>query len=310
MPRDLWSIVLAAGAGKRLAPLTAGAPKQFWRPRGASRSLLDATLARLCPLVGPERTVTVVDRSHRVHIDSLADQAALGEVVYQPMDRGTAAGVLLPLVTVLSRSPEAVVIITPSDHGVDDEAAFRHGLRQALARVHTNEANVVLFGIEPTLVASDYGWITPAVQGQVGGVTFQRVSAFVEKPPAFEACELFASGAVWNTMVLVAKASALLERYRVQLPFLADVLTTAAQLEAPARERFLAEWYPELPRADFSRDLLTHSRPLDLFTWPAEIGWSDLGTPERLEQWLARNATEDTPRARIGMVDDRMVSSL
>ena len=55
METQLWSVVLAAGSGRRLSDLTGGTPKQFWRPTG-STSLVEETLARLAPISPPERT--------------------------------------------------------------------------------------------------------------------------------------------------------------------------------------------------------------------------------------------------------------
>jgi hypothetical protein len=51
------------------------------------------------------------------------------------------------------------------------------------------------------------------------------------------------------------------------------------------RDEFLEDRYLELPCSDFSRDLLTRVRDMHVFTWPASLGWSDLGTPERLARW-------------------------
>lgn len=224
----------------------------------------------------------------------MRDSWRLGDVVYQPADRGTAAGVLLPLLTVLASSPEAIVVITPSDHGVADAGRFRDGIKQAIARARAGSSDVVVFGVEPTVVSADYGWIQPAGTGPLARNAFQRVVNFVEKPPLHEAFQLFSLGAVSNTMVIVAKAAALLDHYRQHLPFLTDVLLTASGLQARAREAFLDDWYPDLPPKDFCRDLLTPSRHLSVYTWPATIGWSDLGTPDRLDEWLAsRNSTNE-----------------
>lgn len=289
MAKGIWTIALAAGQGRRLSSVTGGAPKQFWRPTGAGSSLLESTLLRLKPLAIPERTVTVVDASHQAYIEALDRPGLLGTIVFQPVDRGTAAGVLLPLVTVLAEDPDAIVVVTPTDHGVEQPDVFRHGIGQAIERVRSGESDIVLFGVEPTAVTADYGWIAPDVSAR-RAETFQRVERFVEKPPLVEAFQLFASGAVWNTMVFVASAGALLARYRRHLPLLADVMTQAADLAPGARDAFLREWYPALPRTDFSRDLLTPSRPLCLYTWPSSIGWTDLGTPERLERWLLHAA--------------------
>lgn len=281
----LWSIVLAAGAGRRLAGLTGGVPKQFWRPNGGT-SLLDATLARLAPLSGPEHTVVVVDRSHRPHVLALSPDR-VGAVLFQPSDRGTATGVLLALTPVLDANPDAVVLLTPSDHGVRNDNRFRRGVLEAALRVRRHN-DVVLFGAEPTQANDDYGWIVP---GEGRGLTGLRtVRAFVEKPPSSEAETLLANGGVWNTMVVVARASTLRALFAEHLNQLVQIFDAALQLSPPERDDFFSGAYPSLDSWDFSRDLLTPARDLLVYTWPRAIGWSDLGTPERFQGWLRQSA--------------------
>ena len=284
---DVWSVVLAAGAGRRLSPLTGGIPKQYWQPHGRM-SLLDGTLERLNPLIPARRTITIVDQSHRGYVNALANVERLGDIVYQPQDRGTAAGVLLGVLTVRAHVGDAIVVLTPSDHGVQRPEAFREGLRTAIHAARTGRAPVVLFGVEPDRAYRDYGWITAAPAAKPGDLA--RVGQFVEKPTEVEATRLLASGAVWNTMVLVARASALVERYRQQLPGLYAVLAPIAGLSDIQRRRYLATIYPTLPFFDFSHDLLTGGGDLWLSTWPSSLGWSDLGTPERMSAWNVENS--------------------
>ena len=226
-----------------------------------------------------------MDRSHRPYVESLPGRWALGEVVYQPADRGTAVGLLLSLAEVMATSPDATVIVTPCDHGVEDGECFRRGLRRAMTHVEGNASTVVLFGVEATSASADSGWITPRVLGMPVYNAFSDVAGLVEEPSVSDTSFLYWSGAVWNTMVLVARAATLLDLCRRSLPFHTDVMLAARQMDAASRERFLREWYPELPIADVSRDVLAPSKNLSLYTWPAEMGWSDLGTPDRMAAW-------------------------
>jgi mannose-1-phosphate guanylyltransferase len=284
MQTDVWTLILAAGAGRRLLPVTNGVPKQFWRPFGQT-SLLEATADRLAPLAPPRRTVTIIDQSQDRFLNALADRERLGQVVLQPSDRGTAAGVFLGLLTIASHAPDAIVVLSPSDHGVQHPEAFREGLQAAIDAVRDDDRRVVLFGVEPDCPREDYGWITPG--RPVVPLELIDVSGFVEKPAPSSACRLFETGAVWNTMVLVARAAALLDLYRHWLPGLYTVLMPAAILEGPDRAEYLREVYPTLVPYDFSHDLLSLTVGLSLIVWPASIGWSDLGTPERLLAWQA-----------------------
>ena len=287
MDTHFWSIVLAGGQGTRLSQLTHGTPKQFWRPPGGA-SLVEETLTRLAPICSGDRTVVVVDESQREHVDSQLAARARCRVVFQPMDRGTAAGVLFGLVAVLDADPQAMVLITPADHGVRQPDVFRRGVFDAAAHVRVHD-NVVLFGVEARSPQTDYGWITLGATAPSADI--RPVSGFVEKPPADVARRLFSAGAAWNTMVIVARARALLDLFRAQLPDVACLFVGALTLRPSTRTGFFASRYPRLPSRDFSRDVLAGAANLDAYIWPTSVGWSDLGTPQRLIQWFGAPTT-------------------
>lgn len=283
----LWNIVLAAGAGQRLASVTGGIPKQFWSDDGGP-TLLEDTLARIAALAPPEQTVIVVDRSHRRFVHERPDVALRGRVVYQPADRGTAAGVLYGLSEVVTRDSDATVVLIPSDHGVAEPTLFVDGVVAAVADVDSHREDVVLLGAVPSHPDRDYGWISS--YGRSIGSGLRSVSAFVEKPDAVTATRLFNTGAVWNTMVLVARARTLLQLFRRHLPELTRAFEAALMRDDLERRDFLQTRYDGLPRADFSRDLIARAGELFVRTWPADMGWSDLGTPDRLSRWRMSQA--------------------
>lgn len=151
-----------------------------------------------------------------------------------------------------------------------------------------------MFGVEPTEAREDYGWITPGPKVSAGRL--RGVASFVEKPSARVARRLFASGSVWNTMVVVARASDMRALYVVGLPNLAQVFDAALRLPPYGRPAFLSAAYRHLPALDFSRDLLTSARDLSTYVWPISVGWSDLGTPERLRAWRRRVGSRKAAR--------------
>jgi mannose-1-phosphate guanylyltransferase len=287
MTDQLWTVILAAGAGRRLSALTGGVPKQFWRGLHGT-SLLKQTIDRFMPLAPASRTVVIVDAGHLGHVAAADVAGDFPILVVQPEDRGTAAGVFLALTPVLESTPDAVVVLTPSDHGVRDDAKLRRGVLEAARQVRAG-ADAVLFGVEPATAQRDYGWISLGGAGTPSG--FWSVESFVEKPSAELAARLFGAGAVWNTMVLVARAATVRDLYAELLPSLAGVFADAMRLPASDRDAFLAGAYPTLPKYDFSRDLVARSRRMTAYVWPASLGWTDLGTPERLDEWQRRVTT-------------------
>jgi mannose-1-phosphate guanylyltransferase len=285
MPDTAWSIVLAGGKGERLAGLTGGVPKQFWSPAGG-QTLLEATVARLRPLVPDSRTLVVIDQSHRQFADPIWQRAAIGHQVVQPVARGTACGALLGLAE-LAATPAAVVVLTPADHGVINERRFRRSVQQAVRLVRERDSGIVLFGVEPSSATQDYGWIVQGPRVIGSALPIEAVAGFVEKPDPGHALRLFSTGAAWNTMVLVTRVGTLLDLYRTRLPEVAEVFDRACAI--PSREErhaFLTTQYPDLPHADFSGDVLAQAGELHVHIWPASMGWTDLGTPARLSAWL------------------------
>lgn len=280
----MWATVLAGGAGKRLANLTGGVPKQYCR-FGLGGTLLAQTLERIAPVVPPTRTVLVVERSHRPYVDG-PEYAGTGTLVYQPCDRGTAAGVLFGLLPAMEAGENPVVLLTPSDHGVIDTSGFLRSIASAAALVESDCRRVALFGVEASGPDTGYGWISPEAGLGDDGSGFRRVGSFVEKPDQNLAARLLADHAVWNTMVVVARLSALVELYRQHLPDVLAFFEHGRRLPERDRRLFFERWYRQLPELDFCRHLLTPAEGLWYITWPATLGWSDLGTPERLRRWL------------------------
>ena len=284
MRGNLWSVVLAAGSGHRLSGITGGVPKQFWRP-GDGPSLMDSTLDRLAPICPPERTIIVVGDGHREYVRQRPKYRSRGRILFQPHNRGTATGLLFGLLPVVAADPDGVVVVTPSDHGVRNQDVFRRGIIEAIAHAQ-HPGGVVLFGVEPSAPRDDYGWISLSQPAGDGGIS--AVRSFIEKPDLESASRLLASGAVWNTMVMVARARVLIDLCRSQRPRLTSVFEQASTLPRDARRAFLIERYPTIEAVDMSRDILTNSRGLWAYSWPASMGWSDLGTPERFSRWANR----------------------
>jgi mannose-1-phosphate guanylyltransferase len=299
MARSLWSVILAGGAGRRLFAVTNGTPKQFWRLDGRS-SLIEETIARIAPIADTSHTALIVDRSHGTFVREAGLHRA-GAVLYQPQDRGTAAGVLFGLTPVLEAEPDAVVLVTPSDHGVRHPGRFRESVLSAAAAVLSGRQQIVIFGVAPSGACADYGWIECGPRQPGDGPRLQHVTGFVEKPSADDAERLFQAGAVWNSMVVVARAAALAALFEAQALGLAALFAEYRRWPAAYRDAWLADRYADLATVDFSRDILAPARGLAVCVWPASLGWADLGTPDRLQHWWdrmpGRRAAADARRA-------------
>jgi mannose-1-phosphate guanylyltransferase len=254
-------------------------PKQFCALHG-DISMLRRSLHRAARLVPAAHTRVVVAAEHRKWWErELADLPAATPVV-QPADRGTAAGVLLPLTVVLRQDPEGVVVVLPADHHVEQEAVLQAAIDQAVAMVRAHPGRLVLLGVTPEdKQDAEYGWIVPGRQELPYGPT--RVERFREKPGPAEAEALQAQGALVNSFVLVAEGKALRCLFDARLPALADPFGRWM-----GGGKSLQRLYGRIPRYDFSRDLLEQAVG-SLWVMPVPpCGWNDLGTPERVARCL------------------------
>jgi mannose-1-phosphate guanylyltransferase len=283
----VWVIVLAGGEGRRLSSLTRDAsgtslPKQYCS-FGRDRPMVQWAIDRAISVAPPERIVTVVAREHRVWWERALEGLPPENIVVQPRNCGTAAGILLPLIEILRRDPDPTVVVLPSDHYVADEAALESAFALAIDEAERDPRRLVLLGITPDEVDAEYGWILP---GRERSGTASAVEVFVEKPSATVAANLLLDGAVWNSFMFVAKGRAMLRLYGRALPDLLERFLR--DLVVAPRPGVLDALYDGLDSHDFSRELLERvADELALVVVPP-CGWSDLGTPTRLGRFLGR----------------------
>jgi mannose-1-phosphate guanylyltransferase len=295
MPRssNRWALVLAAGSGTRLKSLTteasgASVPKQFCSLNGGA-SLLEEALARAAAIAAPEQTLVVVAAEHRRHWERALPGLPPGNIIVQPRNRGTANGILLGVSAILERDSEARVAIVPSDHYVEREDTLAAALAGAMAAIGAERADSIGFlGVTPESADPELGYI---VRGVPLGDGSCAVARFVEKPARAVAVKLLKRRALWNSFILVARAALLVElvahRYPAEAAAFRD-LWRRASLDGARLEPELECLYAHLPEIDFSRHVVEGATaPLHVVPVPA-CGWSDLGTPQRVAECLAR----------------------
>jgi mannose-1-phosphate guanylyltransferase len=291
---DTWLLVLAAGEGTRLRSLTTNScgktvPKQFCSLYEGP-SLLHEAVARAQAVTSCARICAVVAEQQRQWWEASLDTLSATNVIVQPENRGTANGILLPLLHILERDPSAQIVLLPSDHHVRQEAVLAASLRKAVEQLSWRFDEVVLLGLQPEEVDPELGYIVP---GQSDGKGALSVGRFVEKPPFEEAQDLIEGGALWNVFIVVSSAKGLLRMFMDKIPEIVRAMHSAIKHDsgAGANASATARLYADLPTIDFSRDILPGQETrLRVLPVPS-CGWSDLGTPTRVAEALYR-----TPR--------------
>jgi mannose-1-phosphate guanylyltransferase len=291
MPRHVWAVVLAGGDGIRLRDLTlriAGdaRPKQFCRIVGG-KSLLSQTRTRLEPLFLSDRQVFVVSRTHEEYYREDLTNADDSCVIAQPLNRGTGAAIVVALLHVMQRDPDAVVGFFPCDHYYSDDDSFRLTIRAATACAELRPESIIVVGAEAEYAEIEYGWIEPGVvvsQTSVGPLS--GVNRFWEKPAPHRARALLRNGCVWNTFVTLGRAATFLELLCAQVP---EVVLSITRALAKSDLKLA---YGPLPAVDFSRDIMAPQAHRLLVLRDEASGWADLGSPARVFNTLTRNGIQ------------------
>jgi mannose-1-phosphate guanylyltransferase len=299
---NTWAVVLAGGDGIRLREITTTAvgevvPKQFCSLQRET-CLLEDAIKRAAAVTMPQHICSVVAEGHRRWWSSALKSLPAQNIFVQPNDRGTAHGILLALLQIERRAPNSVVVFLPADHYLTDETMMARSLRTAANLAADNRGLVYLLGAEPDHPDQELGYIVPSEQRRDAAASVVR---FAEKPTPERAREMIRKGALWNTFILAGSVRSLLNLFEGR--FAATIRDMRRALD-PAQNDVVGSvalelLYADLESHDFSRDVLErHEQMLQVLRVPS-CGWTDLGTPRRVEETVRGLAQARSPATAI-----------
>ena len=264
------ALILAGGRGERFWPWsTPERPKQLLPLAPGGRTLLAATFARATLLV-PAAKVVVLTAQDLVEACRRACPGAI--VVGEPVGRNTAPAIAAGAAWFGERASFAVL---PSDHVIEDEAAFTRDFTRAF-EVAEKEPWLVTFGIRPTSPDTNFGYVK---RGERIGERLHRVAQFTEKPDRARAEAWVASGDYsWNSGMFVWAKAAFLDALAAGKPKIAEALRDL-RFEAGQERAFeaaLAERFPALE--SISVDYAVLEKAANVCVLEAGFDWDDLGS--------------------------------
>ena len=297
---DRFTIIMAGGDGTRLRPFVRSLrqkplPKQYVNFIGR-RSMLEHTIDRARKIIPLERIFAVVSQAH-LDIPEAREQLAKlprENIVVQPLNRGTWPGLLLPLARIYADCDDPKVVTFPADHFIEDEEIFLAHVAFALLKIEEQPARMVLLGVTPDDPDPELGYIVPRKPSASANRGFLPIKEFIEKPSPHRAKELLDKGALWNTLILVAKAKTLLTYTRAIAPELFRAFAQMKQAVGPSGDPdALERIYQSMAEMNLSHGLLEklpRRQPWSLLTLPVSgIMWSDWGSRRRLLAALAKS---------------------
>ena len=293
-------VILAGGVGSRLWPVSRTYfPKQFHKLLD-ERSFLQNTVLRASN-VTPHAPVLVCNEEHRFLVAEQCREVGVTWdcLILEPEGRNSAPAIALAAWQVLQHHPDAVLLVLPSDHLVDNVDAFAADVAAAVEGARNG--GLVTFGIVPTRAETGYGYIevTDPSQG------LQCVQSFVEKPDAETAADYLASGRyLWNSGMFVLGARQYVDELSNYNPSMASA-TQVAMRDAAADMDFLRPSEEFLQSPSDSIDYAVMEKTANAHVVPASFGWNDIGSWSAIWDESSRDANGNHISGDVVAVDTR-----
>lgn len=276
MSAKIFPVILSGGAGSRLWPLSRETfPKQLL-PLTGERTLLQEAALRASDPERFEPLMVIANAEHRFIIAEQLREIEAREptIVLEPVARNTAAAVATAALLANARDPDALILVMPADHFVSEVAGFLKTVDSGLAAARAGK--LVLFGIEPDMPSTAYGYIRTGAAAEAG---VRAVDAFVEKPDHATAESYLASGDYfWNSGIFLLPAAAVIAELEAHEPKI--VAAVRGAIEAATQDmdflRLDPAAFAESPST--SIDYAVMERTRRAVVAPAAFGWTDVGS--------------------------------
>ena len=270
-------VILAGGKGERFWPLSRKhRPKQFLCLDGSGESLIQATAARLAPIVGGWEDIWVITSGMlATGVQEQLPNLLADNLLVEPEGRDTAAAVAWASLEVAKRYGENVTIgFFPADAWIGDMTAFANTIAAAIALAHTQGA-IVTLGITPTFPSTGYGYIQQGTaSGEYQGLQTYQALRFTEKPDLTTAKDFIASGDyTWNSGIFIFTAKIAIAELQKYSPELMQLLLDRG-----------VSIYATLPKISIDYALMEKTNLTHVI--PANFGWDDLGDWNAIERLL------------------------
>ena len=292
---------MAGGVGSRFWPAsTETRPKQFLDILGLGRSLLQLTYDRYRNLgLQPDDIWIITSSNYIAQVQEQLPEVPPTQIIGEPSRKNTAPAAYLGNKLIREKVGDAIVIMAPSDHHIEDEATFAEVIKTGQQFLAEQDA-LITIGIQPDFPHTGYGYIAY----QEGGASPHKVSSFTEKPDIETATKFLETGGyLWNAGIFMWRTNTLdkaFERHSPEIKKTLDlhVVSEHGQVDPSS----LKKAFDLLQDASIDYEIM--ERADNVFTIPADFKWSDLGSWKSLYDKSPKNQDQNVDLSEQSLLED------
>ena len=280
----IYGLILAGGKGTRLYPLSRSArPKQFLKVIN-DKSFLQNTVDRVAPLINKENIYIVTNKDYEDKVKVELDNINSNNIFTEPMNKETATCIGLSAVKLLKKDNDAIMVVLPSDHHIENEKLYIETLSQAV-EIANKKRGIVTLGITPSRAETGYGYIEMG-QRAIAEIPTFKVERFTEKPNLEVAKDFLLKGSyLWNSGMFIFRADVILREIEKYLPKLyKSLMEIYKHLGEENEDEVISEQYSLIDGISIDFGVMQKTRKA--YVIKSDFIWDDIGSFSALSRYL------------------------
>lgn len=298
-----YVVIMAGGIGSRFWPSsTQKRPKQFLDILGIGKSLIRMTFERCLEIVPAEQVLILTNQSYKELVREHLPEVPEHNILLEPSMNNTAPCIAYAAMKLSALGGDGVMAVLPSDHVILKEKEYTEIMKKGFDFAEKNNALVTL-GIQPTRPDTGYGYIEFENSTTSENQEIKKVLSFKEKPDVETAEQYLSQGNyLWNAGMFIWRLDVILGAFQQYESGILEVLSQEKdKIGSDGEQGYINRVYPLTKRV--SIDYAIMEKADNVFTIPADIGWSDLGTWNSLHAYLSSSDSLVTIGNNIHLYD-------
>lgn len=290
MNQNYFAVIMAGGIGSRFWPVsTSEYPKQFHDMLGTGQSLLQKTYARINKIVPAENIYILTNERYLQLTLKQLPEISEQQIVLEPAMRNTAPCILLAALKIQKQNPNALMLVAPSDHWIEDEDAYAQDVVKCF-NASEKEDILMTLGILPTFPNTGYGYIE-SDSNETSEI--KKVKQFREKPDYETAKQFLAAGNfLWNAGIFIWSAESIVNAFKKHLNEMYNLFYKGwNQLNTSEEKAFIQQEYAKAENISIDYGILEKAN--NVYVKPAVFDWNDLGTWGALYDKLPKDGQQN-----------------